>query len=157
MRVLHVTISMDASWGGPPQVVAGLASSQSRQGADVTIVATEQDHPAQKDMVPTDPGVDVRVFPRGRFSRFWTGYSRPLNRFLRSETRHYDVIHAHELWHYPLFVASREAKKRGIPLVVTPHGCLAPLVPLQRQAPQAISTRPWCRGPSSTGPALSTS
>ncbi len=127
MRVLHVTISMDASWGGPPQVVAGLASSQSRLGADVTIVATEQNFLTQKDMVPTDPGVEVRVFPRGRFSRFWTGYSRPLNRFLKSEARHYDVIHIHELWHYPGYVACGETSKRDIPYIISPHGCLAPL------------------------------
>ncbi len=107
-------------------MVAGLASNQSRLGADVTIIATEQDHLTQDNLVPTDPAVEVRVFPRGGFSRLWTGYSHPLRQFLHAEARHYDVIHIHELWHYPQFVACRQASKRGIPYVVSPHGCLAP-------------------------------
>jgi glycosyltransferase involved in cell wall biosynthesis len=78
-------------------------------------------------MVQTGPGVDVRVFPRGRFSKLWTGFSRPLARFIKSEAAYYDVIHVHEMWHYPQHVASHEARKRNIPLVVSPRGCLTPL------------------------------
>ena len=84
-------------------------------------------NPPRPEMVQSGPGVDVRVFPRGRFSKLWTGFSRPLARFIKSEAAYYDVIHVHEMWHYPQHVASHEARKRNIPLVVSPRGCLTPL------------------------------
>lgn len=127
MRVLHITISMDASWGGPASFVAGLASAQAKLGAKVTVASSIPESSSPGDVVSCGPDVALRIFPQGRFSRFWTGFSRPYARFLASQADQYDVIHAHELWHYPLYVASRESRRRGIPLVVTPHGCLAPL------------------------------
>lgn len=118
---------METSWGGPPQSVSGLASAQSRHGAEVIVATTVPADPPRPEMVQTGPGVDVRAFPRGRFSRFWTGFSRPLARFIKSEAGYYDVIHVHEMWHYPQYVASHEARRRNIPLVVSPLGCLTPL------------------------------
>lgn len=127
MRVLHVTISMDASWGGPAAFVAGLASAQAKLGAKVTVASSAPPNSSYEEMVSCGPDVALHIFPQGRFSRFWTGFSRPYARFLASQADQYDVIHAHELWHYPLYVSSRETRRHGIPLVVTPHGCLAPL------------------------------
>lgn len=127
MRVLHVTISMDASWGGPSAFVAGLASAQAKLGAEVTVASSAPAGSSPREVVFCGRDVAVDIFPQGRFSRFWTGFSRPYARFIASQAAQHDVIHAHELWHYPLYMASRESRKRGIPLVITPHGCLAPL------------------------------
>jgi len=127
VRVLHITISMDASWGGPSAFVAGLASAQAQLGAKVTVASSAPADNSSPELVSCGPDVSVRIFPRERFARFWTGFSRPYARFIASQAQQYDVIHAHELWHYPLRVASKESRKRDIPLVITPHGCLAPL------------------------------
>ncbi len=127
MRVLHVTISMDASWGGPAAFVAGLASAQAHQGAKVTVASSAPVINPPGEVLSCGPDVALHIFPQGRFARFWTGFSRSYAKFIASQADQYDVIHAHELWHYPLYVASRESRKPDIPLVVTPHGCLAPL------------------------------
>ena len=127
MRVLHITISMEASWGGPSSFVAGLASAQARQGARVTVASSAPANNPQCELASCGPDVDVQVFPQGRFAKFWTSFSPAYARFIQSAAEQYDVIHAHELWHYPLFITSRETRRRHIPLVVSPHGCLAPL------------------------------
>ena len=127
MLVLHVTISMDASWGGPSAFVAGLASAQAQLGAKVTVASSAPANSSSGEVVSCGPDVAVHTFSQERFARFWTGFSRPYARFLASQADQYDIIHAHELWHYPLYIASKQSRKRDIPLVITPHGCLAPL------------------------------
>lgn len=126
MRVLHVTPSLEATWGGPAQVVAGLSSALARRGVEVTVVSTLPPGVGYSELVPVDPRVEVHTFLRGSFSKVWNAYSRPLARFIKSEIPNYDLVHIHELWHYPQFVVSRTARKSSVPTVVSPHGCLAP-------------------------------
>ncbi len=127
MRVLHVAPSLETSWGGISHSVAGMVSALARHGVDVTVVATVPTFAPDVELVETDPSVDLRIFPQGRFSKFWTAYSRPLARFVASEIGRFDLVHVHSLWHYPGYVAYRQASKVDIPLVVSPSGSLATL------------------------------
>ena len=126
MRVLHVTPSLEATSGGPAQVVAGLSSALARRGVEVTVVCTLPPQVGFSALVPVDPQVEVQTFLRGRFSKVWNAYSRPLARFIESEIPNYDLVHIHELWHYPEYIVSRTAGKFSVPTVISPHGCLAP-------------------------------
>ena len=141
MRVLHITPSLEVSSGGPAQVVAGMASALTQHGVEVTVATTVPAEAPGVELVQSDPRVDVRIFPRGRFSKFWNGFSRPLAHFIASEAPRYDLIHTHEMWHYPQFVAYRQARRLGIPFVVSPHGCLTPLALANDRLLKIVYTR----------------
>jgi glycosyltransferase involved in cell wall biosynthesis len=141
MRVLYVTPILETSEGGGPRAVAGMASALVSHGVKVTLATTVPATTPNVELVEADPRVEVRVFPRDRFFPLWCGYSRPLARFMASETRHYDLVHAHGLWDYPGYLAHREAHRLGIPMVVTPHGSLAPLALANDRLLKIVYTR----------------
>ena len=95
MKVLHVVASLDPEWGGPTRVVAGLAQALAKRGAEISIFA-----PSGKDnsvYISGLKGVNVKQFPKGFLSRFWTSYSLPLAKALMKEASGFDLIHIHEL------------------------------------------------------------
>ena len=120
VRVLHVTASMSPEWGGPPLVVAGLTGALRRWGVRSEIV-TATGRRVGTGLLPT-PDVAVHPFRVDPPARIWTGYSRKLARFLDNEVPRFDLVHVHEIWHYPGYMASRVARRRGVPCVVSPHG-----------------------------------
>jgi glycosyltransferase involved in cell wall biosynthesis len=70
----------------------------------------------------------LNLYPKGRFFRAgWPHkwfYCRGLYESLLRCQPPPDLIHAHMLWDYSTFAASRAAKKKRIPIVVTIHGSL---------------------------------
>jgi glycosyltransferase involved in cell wall biosynthesis len=48
--------------------------------------------------------------------------SPELKRELRKRIDEADILHLHQIWDYPLWVASKLARKFGKPYIVTPHG-----------------------------------
>ena len=71
------------------------------------------------------PGVPVRSFDTGLPARLWTGYAGGLPRFIDARAAGFDLIHVHELWHYPGYIALRAAARRRLPCVLTLHGGLS--------------------------------
>jgi glycosyltransferase involved in cell wall biosynthesis len=67
-------------------------------------------------------GVPVRYFPRS-----WPMQpigSRTLTRALRDALRRTDVLHIHGLWNRVVWAAARDARRAGIPYVLSPRGML---------------------------------
>ncbi len=124
MKVLHVVASLDPEWGGPTRVVAGLAQALAKRGAEISIFA-----PSGKDnsvYISGLKGVNVKQFPKGFLSRFWTSYSLSLAKALMKEAPDFDLIHIHEIWHHPHFSAYRAAKFARKPFIISVHGALKP-------------------------------
>jgi glycosyltransferase involved in cell wall biosynthesis len=120
MNVLHIVPSLAPEWGGPPVVVMNLTEALKEVGVDCTIFATigyRVGKPA-----PATHGVTTKLFPTGPISRLWAGFAPGLLSSLREEIERYDLVHIHELWHYPHFAAYRAAKKAGKRFIITPHG-----------------------------------
>lgn len=69
-------------------------------------------------------GVESRLFATGWLARLWTGYAPALSGALRQAVAEHDLVHIHELWHYPHYAAYRAARATGRPYVVTVHGAL---------------------------------
>jgi glycosyltransferase involved in cell wall biosynthesis len=67
----------------------------------------------------------MRSFREARLSAIWPGYAPGMARHLEAAVSDYDLIHVHELWHFPQFAAARAARKSAKPYVVTPHGELS--------------------------------
>ena len=120
VAILHVTASMSPEWGGPPLIVAGLTGALQRQGVRSEIV-TATGRRVGTGLLPT-PDVAVHPFRAELPARIWTGYSRKLTRFLDNEIPRFDLVHVHEIWHYPGYMASRVARRRDVPCVVSFQG-----------------------------------
>ena len=123
LNVLHVTPSMSPAWGGPTVAVSELTSELSRQGVGCEIVTT-RGHRVGINQVPSS-GVPIYSFDTGFPARIWTAYSGELPRFLNDKAPSFDLIHIHEVWHYPGYVAFRAASKHKLPCVLTIHGELS--------------------------------
>jgi glycosyltransferase involved in cell wall biosynthesis len=122
MKVLHITQSLSPEWGGPSKVVSDLTEALAKKGVKISIFAPVENGKARTLIKPK--GVDLKLFPTGFLSRFWTSFSPALAGACQSEISKFDLVHIHEIWHHPHFAAYREAKKARKPYVVTLHGQL---------------------------------
>ena len=132
LKVLHVIPSLSLEWGGPVNVIAGLTRALGAQGVESTAIS------ASGRRVGLNPieldGVGSRIIPTGRLSAFWTGYSRKLRGEVEEMVAAADVVHIHELWHYPHYVAAKIACSMNKPYIVRVCGELSPY---------ALSRRRW--------------
>ena len=124
MRVLHITTSLSAAWGGPVAVISGLAPAFRDQGVSCTVFA-----PTGR-WVGTDPvslaGVESRLFPTGWLARAWAGYAPGMAEAIRQAMANHDLIHIHELWHYPHYVAAQVAASMSKPYIIRVCGEMDP-------------------------------
>ncbi len=111
---------MSPGWGGPSAAVAGLTSALEQRGVHSEIVTTTGRRVGTEPL-PT-PHIAVHPFPSEFAARIWPAYSRKLARFLDNATSGFDVVHVHEIWHYPGYVASRVARRHDVPYVVSLRG-----------------------------------
>ena len=123
LNVLHVTPSMSPEWGGPTVAVSELTSELSCQGVGCEIVTT-RGHRVGINQIPS-PSVPIYSFDTGFPARFWTAYSGELPRILNDKAGSFDLIHIHQVWHYPGYAAVRAASKHKLPCVLTIHGELS--------------------------------
>ena len=124
MRVLHVVASLSPEWGGPTKVVQGLTEALIEKGIEISIFAPV--NRGCKNNIVRPKGADVRLFKQTLFSKIWTAYSPSLIRALYEEASKFDLIHIHEIWHFPHFAAYCIAKKLKKPFIITPHGAIEP-------------------------------
>lgn len=115
--LLHVVASLALNRGGPSRSVVALARAQGRLGCGVALATMED--PAE-DARPV-PELPVRWARADRPLRI--GRSRELARFLRTEPA--EVIHHHALWLRTLHYAHNTARRRGVPLVISPRGMMS--------------------------------
>lgn len=108
--------------GGPVVSVQGLTSALLQAGIHCEIFTTFW----EKDGADAMPSCAV---PINRFevefpAHFWAGYSKRLTKTLwdRIGSGAFDLIHVHEPWHYPGFIAFLAARKYNIPYVLSPRG-----------------------------------
>jgi glycosyltransferase involved in cell wall biosynthesis len=124
MKVLHLTASLDSEHGGPVTVVRGLAQALAKKGIDVSLFAPSKK--AKCTHTSDYKGVTARVFPTSFFSKFWPCYSPTLKKALKNELSNFDIIHVHEIWHYPNFACYQVTKATRKPYLVAVHGALEP-------------------------------
>lgn len=122
MRVLHVAASLAGEWGGPVTVLRQLLPRLSRYGVKIELVAPVGLRVGQG---PGIAGIRSHSATTSSFAKIWTGYAPGLRTILSRIIPRVDLIHIHELWHYPHWLAYSFAQQHGIPYIVTPHGELA--------------------------------
>lgn len=124
MKILHVAASMSSKWGGPPRYLAKLTEELAKKDIQSTIYATYKINDKTKVIIPK--GVNLKLFPCNFIGKIWTSYSYKLKKAIYQEINNYDIIHIHEIWHFPHYIAYKAAKKFNKPYIVTVHGELSP-------------------------------
>lgn len=131
LKVLQVVPSISLVYGGPSQMVLGLAPALVREGVKVTILTTDSngdrnqlpmDVPLE-ELVPQD-GYEIIYFRCSPFRRY--KFSLNLLRWLEKHGREYDLVHIHALFSPVSSFAARVCRQQGIPYILRPLGTLDP-------------------------------
>ncbi|MDB6113140.1 MAG: aceC [Lacunisphaera sp.] len=119
MRVSQIVPSLDSRYGGPSRSARALANHLVAAGETVELLTTSDDG---RPGAP-QPGdvADIRTFPC--VTPRWLTRSPALSRHL--ETAPVDCIHHHSLWLLTLRYAHEAARRRGVPLVISPRGMMS--------------------------------
>ena len=122
MKALHVATTMSAEAGGPPVALRGLTTALAGVGIDCEVLTSAGGRFCRAPLpIPDAP---VHAFPASRLSFLWNSHSPELADFVDGHLADFDIVHVHELWHHPGFVACRAARRHGVPYVVSLRGGL---------------------------------
>src|SRR6266581_762709 len=123
MKVVHVLALISSSWGGPPRVVRDLTRAMGRLGVESVVVAL-----TSRGSPPVKLSGDIRLLECGTaaITKLAVPTSMNLIRELRREVESADLVHIHELWHFPHVMGALVSLTLNRPYVITPHGELQP-------------------------------
>ena len=135
MRVLHVVPTMSSEAGGPPVALRGLTTALAGVGVGCEVLTTAggRFHEAPLEV----PDAPVHSCPASQLSVLWNSHSPELAEFVERRISDFDIVHVHELWHYPGFVACRAGRRHRVPYLVSLRGGL------DRVALRQKSARKW--------------
>ena len=119
IRLLRALHSLAPSGGGPTAGVRSITPVLADRGVATEIVTV--DDPASAHHCPGAVAIHA-VGP----SRRANGYCRALRPWLRRELPRFDAAVIHGLWQFHGYAVWREARRRGTPYFVYPHGMLDP-------------------------------
>jgi glycosyltransferase involved in cell wall biosynthesis len=128
LRILHVLPAYYPAtrYGGPVVAVHGLARAMVSRGHSVEVMTTNADGAGSSDVPLNEPvtrdGVRIRYFAPTTMRRiFW---ARDMTLALRAEVTSFDVVHIHQMYHWPAWMTARAAQAHNVPYVVSPRGML---------------------------------
>src|SRR5437879_9848070 len=98
MKVLHILLSAADRSGGPPMVVRDLANALGRMGVEVAVVSLTQ---RGAGTLGYEPQVRLRLCGDAVSTKFGLPLSGDLPRAMLTEIKNSDIVHLHDLWHFP--------------------------------------------------------
>jgi len=131
MKVLQIVPSISLIYGGPSQMVLGLAPALVNAGAEVTVITTNSngDFGQEPLDVPLNQpilqdGYKIIYFPCALFRRY--KFSWDLYKWLNSNVRNFDIVHIHALFSPVSSIAARICRYHQVPYILRPLGTLDP-------------------------------
>lgn len=152
MRVLHVVPVLASAYGGPATHVVESALAGAAHGIEGSVVATNLAGPPSRrprlisgdDELPAGAKeIEVSLCPASWPYRF--AYSRDLPSVLREEIGRANLVRIHSLFLFPQYAAFREARRAGVPYIVSFHGALDPYLRKRGRARKWLTDRTWQR------------
>jgi glycosyltransferase involved in cell wall biosynthesis len=128
VKILHVTATYlpAVRYGGPIRSVHGLCVALAGLGHEIHVFTTNVDGPGNSDVPLGQPvdieGVKVWYFPCQMLRRLY--WSPQMKKMLNQQMSHFDIVHLHSVFLWPIWAAARIAEKSGVPFVVSPRGML---------------------------------
>lgn len=128
MRILHVLPAYYPAirYGGPVVAVHGLTRALAARGHSVEVMTTNADGAGSSDVPLNEPvihdGVTIRYFAPTTMRRIFR--APEMAPALRQTIRSFDLVHIHQMYHWPAWVTARTAWAHDVPYVVSPRGML---------------------------------
>ncbi|MUG95929.1 glycosyltransferase [Scytonema sp. UIC 10036] len=156
MQILQIVPSISLVYGGPSQMVLGLAPALAKQGVKVTVVTTDSNGDTGQETpldVPLNcpieqDGYQIIYFRCSPFRRY--KFSLDLLRWLNKHVREYDLAHIHALFSPVSSLAAAICRQQKVPYILRPLGTLDPAdlrkKKLLKQLYTAILERPNIEG-----------
>ncbi|MEB3217835.1 MAG: hormogonium polysaccharide biosynthesis glycosyltransferase HpsP [Nostocales cyanobacterium 94392] len=131
MKILQIVPSISLIYGGPSQMVLGLAPALAKQGVKVTILTTDSNgDTGQKPLdVPLNSlieqdGYEIIYFKCSPFRRY--KFSIDLLKWLNNHAHDYDLAHIHALFSPVSSSAAAVCRAQKLPYILRPLGTLDP-------------------------------
>ncbi|MEA5617980.1 hormogonium polysaccharide biosynthesis glycosyltransferase HpsP [Cronbergia sp. UHCC 0137] len=131
MRILQIVPSISLIYGGPSQMVLGLAPALARAGVKVTIITTDSngDNGQEPLDVPLNipiqqDGYEIIYFRCAPFRRY--KFSLDLLTWLRNHAQDFDLAHIHALFSPVSSAAATVCRVKKLPYILRPLGTLDP-------------------------------
>lgn len=131
MHILQIVPSISLIYGGPSQMVLGLAPALAKEGVKVTVITTDSNGdngqkpldvtlnvPIQKD------GYEIIYFRCAPFRRY--KFSLDLCKWLNRYAQEFDLAHIHALFSPVSSAAAAICRQRQLPYILRPLGTLDP-------------------------------
>ncbi|MEM9273355.1 MAG: hormogonium polysaccharide biosynthesis glycosyltransferase HpsP [Cyanobacteria bacterium P01_F01_bin.143] len=131
MRILQIVPSISLIYGGPSQMILGLAPALADRGIKVTVLTTDSNgDTGQKPMeVPLNSpieqnGYEIIYFKCSPFRRY--KFSIDLLKWLNNHASEYDLAHIHALFSPVSSIAAAICRAKKLPYILRPLGTLDP-------------------------------
>ncbi|WGV24847.1 hormogonium polysaccharide biosynthesis glycosyltransferase HpsP [Halotia branconii] len=131
MKILQIVPSISLIYGGPSQMVLGLAPVLAKQGVEVTILTTDSNGDSgQKPLdVPLNrpikqDGYEIIYFRCAPFRRY--KFSLDLLKWLKLHANEFDLAHIHALFSPISSAAATVCRQQNLPYILRPLGTLDP-------------------------------
>ncbi|MBE9005188.1 glycosyltransferase [Fortiea sp. LEGE XX443] len=131
MRILQIVPSISLIYGGPSQMVLGLAPALVKEGVKVTILTTDSN--GDIDQKPLDvplnrpiqqDGYEIIYFRCAPFRRY--KFSLDLLKWLKNHAGEFDLAHIHALFSPISSAAAIACRQQNLPYILRPLGTLDP-------------------------------
>lgn len=119
MKQLHIVQSIATDFGGLGLAALRYAQALAQSGADISLYVVDR----SKNELKIDNLDGVLRLGGGGVTGFLPRVVALTHYFAK---RNFDLVHVHGTWAPILAVASYLACAKGIPVVISPHGCLEP-------------------------------
>lgn len=136
IAVLHTIAGLHRHSGGTSTVVPALCESLGVSGAIVHLAAQNFSHQAEDNILPDTKYVNTHLIPAVHIQKWRISFSPYFKAEISDlcKKQHIQIVHDNGLWLPTNHVAADVSRKRGLPLVIQPHGMLEPW---------ALSYRAW--------------
>ncbi|AFY56711.1 glycosyltransferase [Rivularia sp. PCC 7116] len=131
MKILQIVPSISLIYGGPSQMILGLAPALARQGVKVTVITTDSNGDTGQnplDVTLNSPieqdGYEIIYFKCSPFRRY--KFSVDLLKWLKNHANEYDLAHIHALFSPVSSTAAAVCRAKKLPYILRPLGTLDP-------------------------------
>ncbi|MCF4966588.1 hormogonium polysaccharide biosynthesis glycosyltransferase HpsP [Nostoc sp. CMAA1605] len=131
MKILQIVPSISLVYGGPSQMVLGLAPALAKEGVKVTVITTDSNgDTGQKPLdvplnVPiSQDGYEIIYFRCAPFRRY--KFSLDLLKWLKNHASEFDIAHIHALFSPVSSAAALVCRQENLPYILRPLGTLDP-------------------------------
>ncbi|MBD2666118.1 glycosyl transferase, group 1 [Richelia sinica FACHB-800] len=131
MQILQIVPSISLIYGGPSQMVLGLAPALAKAGVKVTVITTDSNGDTGQTPLdvplnqPVDQdGYEIIYFRCAPFRRY--KFSLDLLKWLNHHAQDFDLAHIHALFSPVSSAAATICRQKNLPYILRPLGTLDP-------------------------------